>query len=156
MSELMEKIDRLTTKFAGQETCELCAVEELAELIMAIQHKCRNRPANLAEEIAHVTIMAEAVRKKYAVETDEILFYEWDLVRRYLNDKKWDASHTASKVRHNVRYRHGDKLFTFTTHDYVDAMTTMEKLRNQPDTFILGYYPSDDDGNTPFEVSTWV
>lgn len=152
----MEKIDRLTAKFAGQETCELCAVEELAELIMAIQHKCRNRTANLAEEIAHVTIMTEAVRKKYVVDTDEILFYEWDLVRRYLNDKKWDASHTPSKVRHNVKYLRNGKEFIFTTHDYADAMATMEKIRNQPDTHIFSYYPSDDDGNTPFEVSTWV
>lgn len=156
MPNLMEKIDRLTSKFAGQETCELCAVEELAELITAIQHKCRNRPVNLAEEIAHVTIMIESVRKKYAVETSEILFYEHDMVRRYLNDEKWDASHTPSKVWHNVNYRRGDKLFTFTTHDYLDAMATMKRLRGQPDVVILGYYPSDEDGNTPFDVSTWV
>lgn len=156
MSKLMEKIDRLTSKFAGQETCELCAVEELAELIMAIQHKCRNRPVNLAEEIAHVTIMTEAVRKKYAVETSEILFYEWDLVRRYLNDKKWDASHTPSKTHHNIKYRRKDKVFTFTTDDYKDAMKTMESLREQSDVLILAYYPSDEDGNTPFDVLTWV
>lgn len=156
MMKLMQKIDHLTSKFAGQETCELCAVEELAELIMAIQHKCRNRPANLAEEIAHVALMVEGVRKKYVVAVDEILFYEWDMVRRYLNDEKWDASHTPSKVTHNVKYRRGDKLFTFTTHDYVDAMNKMEKLREQPNVFILGYYPSDEEGNTLFDVSTWV
>lgn len=156
MEKFMEKIDRLTSKFAGQETCELCAVEELAELIMVIQHKCRNRPANLAEEIAHVTIMTEAVRKKYAVETSEILFYEWDLVRRYLNDKKWDASHTPSKTRHNVKYRRGKKVFTYTTFDYADAMKAMESLREEPNVLILAYYPSDEDGNTPFDVSTWV
>lgn len=152
----MQKIDRLTSKFASQDTCELCAVEELAELIMAIQHKCRNRPVNLAEEMAQVTIMIEAVRKKYAVEKDEILFYEWDMVRRYLNDEKWDASHTPSKVSHNVKYLRNGKMFTFTTHDYMDAMATMEKIRNQPDTYIFSYYPSDDEGNTPLEVSTWV
>lgn len=152
----MQKIDRLTSKFAGQETCELCAVEELAELITAIQHKCRNRPVNLAEEIAHVTIMIESVRKKYAVETSEILFYEHDMVQRYLNDKKWDASHTPSKVCHNVKYRRKEKVFTFTTDEYLDAMATMERLREQPDVVILGYYPSDKEGNTPFDVLTWV
>lgn len=152
----MEKIDRLTSKFAGQETCELCAVEELAELITAIQHRCRNRPANFAEEIAHVTLMVEAVRKKYAVEMSEILFYEYDMVRRYLNDEKWDASHTPSKVRHNIEYRRNDKVFTFTTDDFLDTMTTMERLREQSDVVILAYYPSDENGNTPFDVSTWV
>lgn len=156
MPNLMEKIDRLSSKFAGQETCELCAVEELAELITAIQHKCRNRPVNLAEEIAHVTLMVEAVRKKYAVETSEILFYEYDMVRRYLNDEKWDMSHTPSKVYHNVRYRRGGKVFTFTADDYLDVMTTMERLREQSDVVILAYYPSDEEGNTPFDVSTWV
>ena len=156
MPKLMEKIDRLTSKFAGLETCELCAVEELAELITAIQHKCRNRPANLAEEIAHVTLMVEAVRKKYAVETSEILFYEYDLVRRHLNDEKRDASHTPSKVSHNVKYRRGDKVFTFTTDDYLDAMGTIKRLREQPDVVILAYYPGDEEGNTPFDFLTCV
>lgn len=152
----MEKIDRLTSKFAGQETCELCAVEELAELITAIQHKCRNRPVNLAEEIAHVTIMTEAIRKKYAVETSEILFYEYDMVHRYLNDEKWDESHTPSKVRHNIKYSRKNKTFVFSTGDYLDAMITMERLREQSDVIILTYYPTDENGNTPLDVSTWV
>lgn len=152
---LNKKIDRLTAKFAGQETCELCAVEELAELITAIQHKCRNRPVNLAEEIAHVQIMIESVRKKYAVESSRILFYKWDMVRRYLNDDKWDASHTPSKVSHNVKYYRNGKTFTFTTGDYEEAWKALEKLRNQPDVQILDFYPSDEDGNTPDDVTTW-
>lgn len=156
MSEFMQKIDRLTSKFASQDTCELCAVEELAELIMAIQHKCRNRPANLAEEMAQVIIMIEAVRKKYAVEVDEILFYEHDMVERYLNDEVWDASHVKSQVRHNVRYSRNGKEYTFMTHSYKDAMKMMEKMRDREDITILAYYPSDAQGVTPLEVSTWV
>ena len=156
MFNLSKKIDQLTTKFAKQDTCELCAVEELAELIEVIQRKVRGRPVNLAEEIAHVTLMIESVRKKYAVETSRIMFYEWDMCRRYLNDDKWDASHTPSKVRHNVVYYRGEKTFTVTMEDYADAWQAMEKLRKQPDVQILAFYPSDEDGNTPDDVSTWV
>lgn len=156
MFKLMQKVNELTSKFAHQDTCELCAVEELAELITAIQHKCRNRPVNLAEEIAHVTLMLEGVRKKYDISIYEILFYEWDMVHRYLNDKEWDSSHTPSKVRHNIKYSRNEKTFTYTTDGYVEAWESMENLRKQPNVQILAFYPSDEEGNTPDDVSTWV
>lgn len=156
MSELMQKIDLLTSKFAWQDTCELCTVEELSELITAIQHKRRKRPANLAQEIAQVTLMIDAVRKKYAIDTAEILFYEHDMVDRYLNDENWDASHTESKVRHNLRYSRRGKEYTYTTLSYEDAMEMMEKMCVRKDITFLEYYPTDAEGNTPFDVSTWV
>lgn len=118
----MEKIDRLTSKFAGQEMCELCAVEELAELITAIQHKCRNRPVNLAEEIAHATLMVEAVRKKYAIPTQEIMLYEKDMVDRYLTDKEWNGEHVPSKVRYRLCYNHNGTEYEVTFDNYEDAI----------------------------------
>lgn len=153
MSELMEKIDRLTTKFASQDLTEVCAVEELAELTMAIQHKVRGRPANLAEEIAHVTIMIESLRKKYAVETSEILFHEYIMTERYLNNKTWDGSHVPGQVRHNVKYKRNDKVFTFTTASYKDAMETLEKMKKREDITVIGYYPSDAKGTTPRDIA---
>ena len=43
----------------GEEMQERVACEECAELIQAISHKHRQRPHNIAEEIADVSIMLE-------------------------------------------------------------------------------------------------
>lgn len=100
MDEFMDKIDRLTTKFSGQDLCETCLVEELAELIQAVQHVIRKRDGveAVAEEIAHVTIMIEAYRKKHGIEPGTIMYFEEDMCRRYLNNDVWDGSHVPSTV----------------------------------------------------------
>ncbi len=151
---LMKRIDRLTAKFAGQELCETCAVEELAELIQAIQHTVRARPANLAEEMAHVTIMLESLRKKYAVSTAEIMFYENNMCDRYLNDKEWDGSHNPAKILYHVVYTRKGKFFKFTTNDYANAVVKMAHLRKQKGVTIESFFPSDANGNTPNDIST--
>lgn len=158
MKTLAEKIDALTDKFSSQDSCEICAVEELAGLISAIQHKLRGRHANLAEEMAHVTIMIESLRKKYSVSTDEIVFYEHDMVERYLSDEVWDKSHVPSNVKHNVAYNRNGKTFLFTTMDYADAMDFIEKIKaREPveDIVYLNYYLSDDSGRTSYNISLY-
>ena len=97
----MEKIDLLTTKFSEQTLTEVCLVEELAELTQAVQHVLRGRPHNLAEEMAHVTIMIEALRKKHGITPAEIMLYEKDMVDRYLKPEPWDGSHVPSTVHTN-------------------------------------------------------
>lgn len=155
MSDLMEKIDELTTKFAGQDLTETCTVEELAELTVAIQHKVRARPANLAEEMAHVTVMIESLRKKYKIPPSEILFYEHVMVERYLTDKEWDGSHKPYTVRHNISYKRAGKVFTFTTKSYKDAMEMLEKMHAREDITVIGYYPTDEDGKKPDDIGSY-
>ena len=138
---LMEKLDQLTTKFSKQTTTEVCAVEELAELIQAVQHVIRGRSANLAEEMAHVTIMIESLRKKHSISPLEIMRYEQDMVDRYLNDRKWDGSHapstisdvTGKKKRYRIMYTHNGNEYEVTFDDYGMARDKCNAFRADPD-----------------------
>lgn len=140
INDLMLKVDQLTTKFSEQTLTEVCAVEELAELTQEIQHALRGRPYNLAEEMAHVTIMIEALRKKYRIDTAEILKYEQDMVDRYLNDREWDGSHapstisdvTGKKKHYRILYTHNGNEYEVTFDDYGMARDKCNAFRADP------------------------
>ena len=60
----MTEFEILTTAIRtfGEKEQECQAIEECAELIVAINHKHRGRDSNIAEEIADVEIMLEQLK----------------------------------------------------------------------------------------------
>lgn len=60
-NEQLDILELAITTF-GDEAQEQVAIEECAELIKAICNKHRNRPHNIAEEIADVEIMLEQLK----------------------------------------------------------------------------------------------
>ena len=57
-----KQIFTVAIKVNGEAEQEEMAIEECAELIMAIRHKHRGRPHNIPEEIADVEICLEQLR----------------------------------------------------------------------------------------------
>lgn len=58
----MTEILRKAINFCGDEAQENMCIEEMAELIQAINKKHRGKPHNIPEEIADVEIMLEQLK----------------------------------------------------------------------------------------------